>query len=76
MIAVVLYSLHLRGWRKKRLTRAFKDIAQIYDFMRSGIMNGQKFDSDDCIQFIKDKYGIDLIEEVSVEIKEKKGKIV
>ena len=72
MTAVMLYTLHLMGWRKKRLLRFFKEMAQVYEFMRSGIMNGQKFDCDDCIRFIKEKYDIDLIKEISVETKTRK----
>ena len=67
LIATVLYCFHLRGWRKKRLYRLFKEINSTYRLMDGAVM-GKKFNPDDCKNFIKDKYGIDLEKEISVEI--------
>lgn len=68
IIATVLYCFHLKGWRKKRLYRLFKEINSTYNLMDGAVM-GKKFNPDDCKNFIKDKYGIDLDKEVTVEVK-------
>lgn len=72
IIATVLYCFHLKGWRKKRLYRLFKEINSTYSLMDGAVM-GKKFNPDDCKNFIKDKYGIDLDKEVTVEVKTERG---
>lgn len=64
MLAVMLYSLHVRfGFGKKRLREIFDEIDSTFSDM-SGIGIVKPFDTDDLIARCKDDFGIDLMAEV------------
>lgn len=74
LIAVMLYSLHVRfGFGKKRLREIFDEIDSTFSDM-NGVGIVPPFDTDDLIARCKDEFGIDLLAEVhSVAPKEREG---
>ena len=53
------------GWRKKRLKRFIKEVEAMSRLMVDNPMRGE-FDAYKCMDYLEDKYGIDLREEVKI----------
>lgn len=53
------------GWRKKRLRRFIKEVEAISKLMVNSTMRSD-FDAYKCEEYLKDRYGIDLREEVKI----------
>ena len=71
LMATVLYAFDKTyGWKKKRLTRAFKVVNDMFKIMDAGCF-GKKFNAEDNVKYIKETYGIDLEKEIKIEVEEK-----
>ena len=53
------------GWRKKRLKRFIKEVDAISKLMVDNPMRGE-FDAYKCMDYLEDKHGIDVREEVKI----------
>lgn len=74
LIAAVLYTLNVcEGYGKARIRRIFSEINGTFEDMNGAGYAG-KFDTDDLVQLCKEKFSIDLCEEITVEkCKEKRN---
>lgn len=71
LMAVCLYTLNQNyGFGKTRIQRFKNDVESYFEIMRSGGFFGDGFDADNCIEYIKEKFDIDL-SRADVTIKEK-----
>lgn len=50
------------GWKKKRLLKLKSDVEAYFALMQTGVFN-KTFTPVDCIEYIKDEFGIDLDKE-------------
>ena len=61
VLAVCMMTLKTRfGFGKKRMNDFYTDVMDIFDTMEKGLIFGKSFTTVDCINMIKDDYGIDL----------------
>lgn len=72
-MAVVLYTLNVcEDYGTKRLRRVFDEINSTFEDM-SGVGFAGRFDTGDLVAHCKEKFGIDLVAEISVEDCKPKG---
>ena len=57
VIAAMLYAYHLKGYRRKRINDLFDDILSVFDMPE---IAGQNITSINVIDFLKEKYGVDI----------------
>lgn len=73
LIAAMLYTLEVsEGYGAKRIRRIFNALSSTYDDMR-GVGFVSEFDGDDLIERAKERYGIDILGEVTVGKHKAKG---
>ena len=61
VLAVCMMTLKTRfGFGKKRINDFYIDVMDTFDTMEKGLIFGKSFTTVDCINMIKDDYGIDL----------------
>lgn len=53
------------GWRKKRLRRFIREVEAISKLMVNSTMRSD-FDAYKCVEYLRDRYGIDLRQEVKI----------
>lgn len=73
LIAAMLYTLEVNeGYGKTRIRRVFDELTSTFDDM-DGVGFAGSFDSSDLVDRAKERYGIDLREEVQVGRHKNKG---
>lgn len=61
VLAVCMMSLKTRfGFGKKRMNDFYDDVMGLFNIMEKGLIFGKNFSTVDCINMIKEDYGIDL----------------
>lgn len=68
VIAATLYGLHLQGFRKRRLQKAFENIKSVIEMPE---IMGKRLEGEEIIEFIKETYGIDCNEITLIKESEK-----
>lgn len=75
IVAVVLYHLHLIGWREIRIKRTYEAILSLLDMPP---VMGKEAQASDAMDFISDQYGIDFdrltVQKESLKQYRKKGR--
>lgn len=67
LLAVIFYALKVNHKHSNKYLQSFKrEIEDIFELMQSGVF-GRKFDTQDCINFMRDECGIDFDGKEGVE---------
>lgn len=76
-LAFFLWTMQLNyGWGEKRLRKLVDDLHETDHLMNSPSPMHHRFNSLDCEEMLKDKYGIDIRAEFPIVVEDKKGQVI